>query len=161
MTSGEIRELILEYLQDREEVRSGEVRTWLLEKMDSIGEKFTLSTYSNAMTSLQRKGVLEPTDIKGCYKVLKKISSREKNEELPNERQMKTEMNEEKDLKEMRRKVQKCLDEAWMEIEQILDSIKPSVYAENINTYKKTIEILEVLKNMKYPMDNNSGIEDK
>ena len=91
----------------------------------------------------------------------KKDKSKEKNEELPNERQMKTEMNEEKDLKEMRRKVQKCLDEAWIEIEQILDSIKPSVYAENINTYKKTIEILEVLKNMKYPMDNNSGIEDK
>ena len=64
-----------------------------------------------------------------------------------------TEMNEEKDLKEMRRKVQKCLDDACMKIEQILDSIKPSMYAENMDTYKNTVEILYVLKNMKYPMD--------
>ena len=74
---------------------------------------------------------------------------------------MKTEMNEEKNLKEMRRKVQECLDKACTEIEQILDSIKPSVYAENINTYKKTVEILNALKSMNYPMDDNLETEGK
>ena len=161
MTSGEIRKLILEYLQNREEVRSSEVRVWLLDRTSSMGEDFSLTAYSNAMTSLQRKEVLQPTGIKGCYKVLKKISSKETVEELPKERRMKTEMNEEKDLKEMRRKVQECLDKACTEIEQILDSIKPSVYAENINTYKRTVEILNALKSMNYPMDDNLETEEK
>lgn len=161
MTSGKIRELILEYLQDREYVKSREVRAWLLEKASSMGESFTLSTYSNAMTSLQKKEVLQTTDIKGCYKVLKKVNSKEKIEEHSNERQIQIEMDEEKDLKEMRREVQECLDNACMEIEQILDSIKPSVYAENINTYKKTVEILNVLKSMEYPMDSNLETEEE
>ena len=155
MTSGEVRALILEYLQDREEIKGSEVRAWLLERTSSMGKNFTLGTYSNAMTSLLKKGVLQSTSIKGCYKVLTRINDKEKTEELPKKKQMKIEMNKEKDLKEMRRKVQKCLDDACMEIEQILDSIKPSVYAENINTYKKTVEILETLKKMKYPMDSH------
>lgn len=161
MKSNEIRDLILEYLQGREYVKSMEVRAWLLEKTDNMGKSFTINNYSNAMTSLINKGMLEPTDIKGYYKVLKNLGNKEKNKKFAREILMKTALNKEEGLKEMRREVQEVLDGTYMKIEQIFDSIKPSVYAENVNTYERTIEILYVLNRMKYPMDCYPETEEK
>lgn len=60
---------------------------------------------------------------------------------------------DEVELKKMRNKIKKCIGKDYAEIEQILDSEKPSVFGRNRKTYDDILELLEYMKNFKFTVD--------
>ena len=176
MKTAELRELMKEYIREKEEVVSGEMKKWLLHQADKMGQEFTATTYSNALTSLIKKGDLISTNEKGQYKVnaseetqgAQEGPQEEPQEELrekPQEQsqedvqeellQIETvnnspEPKEEKEtfeeIENMRHNVQICLDSTYEEIKQLMDSVKPSTYARNIRVYKEIIQVLNNLQ---------------
>lgn len=53
----------------------------------------------------------------------------------------------------MRNKIKKCIGKDYAEIEQILDSEKPSVFGRNRKTYDDILELLEYMKNFKFTVE--------
>ena len=87
---------------------------------------YDVYAFSNAVAYLKRNSYIEPTGVKGSYRVIKKKSKSvdESTEEFKT-------LNKELELKEMREKVKKCVRETYLELEKILDEEKPSVYGRN------------------------------
>lgn len=84
---------------------------------------------------------IEPTGVKGSYRVIKKKSKSvdESTEEFKT-------LNKELELKEMREKVKKCVRETYLELEKILDEEKPSVYGRNKHTYEDVTTLIEYMR---------------
>lgn len=176
MKTADLRELMKEYIREKEEVVSGEMKKWLLHQADEMGQDFTAITYSNALTSLIKKGDLISTNEKGQYKVKASEEPQEPQEgpqeEKQEELQEKLQEEPQKDIEEellqvqtvnnspepkegketfeeienMRHNVQICLDSTYEEIKKLMDSVKPSTYARNIRSYKEIIQVLNSLQ---------------
>lgn len=97
--------------------------------------------FSNAVAYLKRNSYIEPTGVKGSYRVIKKKSKSvdESTEEFKT-------LNKELELKEMREKVKKCVRETYLELEKILDEEKPSVYGRNKHTYEDVTTLIEYMR---------------
>lgn len=107
-----------------------------------LGDTFrNVYAFSNAVAYLKRNSYIEPTGVKGSYRVIKKKSKSvdESTEEFKT-------LNKELELKEMREKVKKCVRETYLELEKILDEEKPSVYGRNKHTYEDVTTLIEYMR---------------
>lgn len=102
---------------------------------------YDVYAFSNAVAYLKRNSYIEPTGVKGSYRVIKKKSKSvdESTEEFKT-------LNKELELKEMREKVKKCVRETYLELEKILDEEKPSVYGRNKHTYEDVTTLIEYMR---------------
>lgn len=118
---------------------------WFNSRYEGIQRKLSLDydvyAFSNAVAYLKRNSYIEPTGVKGSYRVIKKKSKSvdESTEEFKT-------LNKELELKEMREKVKKCVRETYLELEKILDEEKPSVYGRNKHTYEDVTTLIEYMR---------------
>ena len=108
---------------------------------DELSLDYDVYAFSNAVAYLKRNSYIEPTGVKGSYRVIKKKSKSvdESTEEFKT-------LNKELELKEMREKVKKCVRETYLELEKILDEEKPSVYGRNKHTYEDVTTLIEYMR---------------
>ena len=62
-------------------------------------------------------------------------------------------VHEQKELEEIRKKILKCLKDEYAEIEGILDTVKPSVFGKNLQTYEDILGLLKYLENFKFTVE--------
>ena len=112
---------------------------WML--FEELEVDYDVYAFSNAVAYLKRNSYIEPTGVKGSYRVIKKKSKSvdESTEEFKT-------LNKELELKEMREKVKKCVRETYLELEKILDEEKPSVYGRNKHTYEDVTTLIEYMR---------------
>lgn len=117
------------------------IRKTCLEHVQDNSVSCHVYAFSNAVAYLKRNSYIEPTGVKGSYRVIKKKSKSvdESTEEFKT-------LNKELELKEMREKVKKCVRETYLELEKILDEEKPSVYGRNKHTYEDVTTLIEYMR---------------
>ena len=59
------------------------------------------------------------------------------------------------ELEEFRSEVKEKVKEFSLEIEEILDGVKPSVYGRNKNTYEDILCLIKYLKEFKFTVDED------
>lgn len=136
----EFREMVKECLKDIEEFTTTDLKEMLKDKGCIYNVDYNMYTFHNTMTYLKKNSYIVPTGIKGRYRVVKERMKKDE----------KTNLNQELDLKEMRRKVKECIKKDYMELENILDEEKPSVYGRNKRTYEDIVELIEYMRKFSF-----------
>lgn len=134
------------------------LKEWLKEQGCTYNVDYEVNAFSNAITYLIKKHYILPTGEKGKYKVVKKEKEKEKVncnniDEQNEEKKSKDEYVPEKALEEMRRKIKEYIANECKELEEILDSEKPSVYGKNKKTYNDILELITYLQNFKFSVE--------
>lgn len=137
----EVRERIEVYLEKLENFTTTDLKRLLKDDGYIYNVDYDVYAFSNAVAYLKRNSYIEPTGVKGSYRVNKKKSKSvdESTEEFKT-------LNKELELKEMREKVKKCVRETYLELEKILDEEKPSVYGRNKHTYEDVTTLIEYMR---------------
>ena len=144
MKINEFREKVKECLKDVEEFTTTDLKKMLKDKGYIYNIDYNTYAFHNTITYLKQNSYIVPTGIKGRYRVVKE---RMKKEEKVN-------LNQEPDLQEMRREVKECIKKSYMELENILDEEKPSVYGRNKKTYEDVVELIEYMRKFSFTIED-------
>lgn len=150
----ELRKKIAEYLMEVDEdvVTTKELRKKLSERDYVYNREYNVTIFSNAISSLAKKNVIISVDKdkKGIYRVdrtaLNNFISKKYDEK-------KSGGNEENELEEMRKKIKKIVQTTRLEVEELLDSEKPSTYGRNKTTYNDILQLIDYLKKFAFTVE--------
>ena len=149
MKMTELRGKIKEYIQGKETFTTSEVKEELKEKGYVYNVDYDVTSFSNAISSLTRQNYIASMDAekKGNYMVVGNRDIKDKEKETYIKKEP---YRNEPELKEMREKIRESLKESCAQIEQILDSEKPSKYGRNRKTYDDILRLIKSLKEFEF-----------
>lgn len=159
----EIREKMMEHLSMVTIFSTLQMRDFLLEQGYTYNKDYNVRDFSNAISSLVKQGYIKPEDKNsktGIYQVINQSDSEiEENPKKKDEDAVSGDRcvvtDPEIELEEFRSEVKEKVKEFSLEIEEILDGVKPSVYGRNKNTYEDILCLIKYLKEFKFTVDED------
>lgn len=168
----ELKGYMKECLKDINKFTTKQLKDLLQNNGIVYKKDYDVHAFSNAIAALRRQNYIINYDT-GKYKVnslkeenqniieegskedvlFKNAFYEEKDKEIIREEKDKEIIHEEKELEEIRKKILKCLKEEYAEIEGILDTVKPSVFGKNLQTYEDILGLLKYLENFKFTVE--------
>lgn len=153
LVTKQLREEIKICLEDRDFFTTVQLKEVLEQKGLIYNKDYDVTVFSNAIASLVKQKYIASMDKekKGNYMVLHKQKEEKMKEEELMEKYESN--NEEIELREMRKKIEENINEFCLQIEQILDSEKPSTYGRNRKTYDDILKLVDLLKEFKFEVE--------
>lgn len=148
LSARELSKHLEKYLIDIKEISTKELKELL--KKDGIFYKrdYDIMTFSNAVATLKRKRYISNRGKQqGHYSV---ISSQTMNDDNKKNSYIYESISTNKELEDIKNKISLHVNEECRYIEELLDSLKPSVFCGHIQTYKEIMELLRYLKTFRF-----------
>ena len=176
LATKELKEYMKECLKDVNKFTTKQLKELLQNNSIVYKKDYDVHAFSNAIAALRRQNYIINYDT-GKYKVnslkeenqniikeeskenvLPKNALYEEKEIIHEEKEIIHEekeeiVHEQKELEEIRKKILKCLKDEYAEIEGILDTVKPSVFGKNLQTYEDILGLLKYLENFKFTVE--------
>lgn len=143
----ELSKSMEKYLLNAEDLSTKELKEFL--KKDGILYKrdYEMMTFSNAVATLKRKGYISNRGKQqGHYKVLplQTMNNNEINSYTYES------ISTSKEIADIKSKISLLVNEEYKYIEELLDSLKPSVFCGDIQTYKDIMRLLKYLGHFRF-----------